>query len=234
MNQPKPPRSSITSLRVHHLRLKAYIVYALLSFYHTVTPPRLIEFKGIKLFIPRGVFDPSIAISSGAIIDVLSELSRALPRGKALDYCCGCGVIGIYMAKVLGYKEVHLFDEDPLALASSTLNSRLNSVSKRVKVLTKEPPYNQYDVIVVNPPYLPLAPRRPKDFLWCGGDKLEIYKLILIKCLSMLKRGGLLVASFSSLSLGAKEFLEKMCRKFMIVTSKHTPFDTVFVALCSK
>ena len=47
---------------------------------------------------------------------------------KLLDLGCGCGVVGIYAAKILGPEHVFLIDTDPTAVAVSKANAVRNEV----------------------------------------------------------------------------------------------------------
>ncbi len=167
------------------------------------------------------------------MISALRTLQRVLPRGKAIDYGCGSGAIGIYIAKYMGFEEVHLLDVDTLALATARINAFINGVLDKVRIVSS-PLYNDYDLAVSNPPYLPLDPQIDIDRCWCGGSTLETYRSIVRSCIKSLRRGGVLLISFSSLTYGAPRVLKSLCASYTIVRSARTPFDTIYVAACVK
>jgi len=204
----------------------------LLRVYHLAKPLTVARFAGLRLCIPRGVFDPRISISTSLVIDFLTRISHRLTKGLALDMGCGTGAIGIFMAKYLGFREVHFFDVDPRALAVTRINIDLNGVSDRAKVLRELNDDVRYDIVVTNPPYLPLRPRDPLDYCWCGGSDLEIFKLMIARGVRLLRRGGFLVTTFSTLSRCAYSYLSTICRKLVIGGSRRTPFDAIYVAIC--
>lgn len=104
-------------------------------------------------------FDVAHTLFSSHQIDEGTDLFlRTLaipPAQRILDLGCGCGVIGIVLARHLPNTEVTMLDRDLLAVRYATHNARLNAVTN-TKVLgsvgLEHAPAGEYDLIVSNIP----------------------------------------------------------------------------------
>jgi len=159
-----------------HPPSRALLVRAALRVYHRLWRPRIVRFAGARLWVPRGVFVPLGTVSSGLLAGIL----RGVARGRRiLDIGCGSGVLSITAALAGG--EAVCYDTSVHALEVARLNARLNGVSGRILV-TGSPEeaveMGPYDLVVSNPPYLPLDPADELDLLWCAGEGLEALREI--------------------------------------------------------
>lgn len=115
------------------------------------------------------VFSPSI--TTGLLLDCLS----VFPGESVCDMGAGTGVLGIMSSK-LGAKSVSFIDIDLVALQMVKKNLLANQIENYELIqsdIFKNVP-GKYDVIVVNLPQLPIAPKyetsiKPKDK--GGGEK---------------------------------------------------------------
>lgn len=124
-------------------------------------------------------------------------------RGKTLlDLCCGTGCIGVSLAKLGGF-EVTFADISPDCLALARENAALNDVSGSF-VLTDMfgNISGSYDMICVNPPYIPTSElaslqaevkREPVLALDGGADGLDFYRRISRDYAAHLNPGGALL-----------------------------------------
>ncbi len=87
----------------------------------------------------------------------LAMLSVVRPQMgmKALDLGCGCGIVGIYLSKVLGSGNVWMCDIDEKAVAASKANAAENGVSPTVVLSDGLSSVTEsgFDLILSNPPY---------------------------------------------------------------------------------
>ena len=78
------------------------------------------------------------------------------PSDKVLDLGCGCGIVGIYAAKLIGEHSVTMTDTDPVAAQTAKQNAIKNNVPA-VTVLCGNAYENVHDtdftLILSNPPY---------------------------------------------------------------------------------
>ncbi len=102
--------------------------------------------------------DPSLFSPGGLDPGTAAMLSCASVTNtdKVLDLGCGYGVVGIYLARLIGSEQVTLCDIDPIAIRLARQNSQINQVSG-VRIIQSDG-FNQiddtgYTLILSNPPY---------------------------------------------------------------------------------
>ena len=126
--------------------------------------------------------------------------------GFILDLCTGSGCLGVLAAKQFERSQVHLSDIDEQALKLAVRNVAANQLERRVTAILSDVfaqlPKHQYDIIIANPPYVPLSeqPVLPSEYkhepahaLFAGEEGLEIAKQILLAANEYLNRGGILL-----------------------------------------
>ncbi len=98
-------------------------------------------------------FSP-LSIDKGTLF-MLSKV-EATPSDKVLDLGCGYGVVGIYIAKLIGDEHVVMSDVSDEAVVLTKNNLQLNGLTD-VRVLQsdglKNIPDNDFTLILSNPPY---------------------------------------------------------------------------------
>ncbi len=104
---------------------------------------------------------------------------RSHPDASALDLCTGSGVLAIAAAQV-GYAPVVAVDVSRAAVATAALNARLNGVhvDARRGDLFSPVVGRRFDLIVVNPPYVPSPLELPRQGLaraWEGGEDGRVF-----------------------------------------------------------
>ena len=161
------------------------------------------EFYSLPFYVESGVLIPRG--DTEILADEVLRLPLKAPR--IADLCCGCGCIGLTLAKNLPESNVSLFDISDIAISVTKKNIELLEI-KNAKVIKKdilnEELTESYDIIASNPPYIPLSDiktldKTVKDYepvtaLTDGGDGLLFYKRLKILCDKYLKKGGMLFA----------------------------------------
>ncbi len=114
-------------------------------------------------------------------------------RGEVLDLCAGTGIIGLNAAKKS--KLVTFVDINPFAIEAIKYNTEKNHIKNYEVVksdLFTELKKRRFDVMYVNPPYLPEKPRKDWEeyALSGGGDGSEITLKIIRDLKGHLKKGG--------------------------------------------
>jgi ribosomal protein L3 glutamine methyltransferase len=127
------------------------------------------------------------------------------PAGKVLDICTGGGGIGIATALLWPDCEVDLADISSDALDLAKKNVALHGLGSRVRTIQSdlfEDIHSRYDLIVANPPYVPVEEydELPAEFgnepplgLISAGNGLQIPLEILRDSVDYLSAEGLLV-----------------------------------------
>jgi len=120
-----------------------------------------------------GVFSPqSIDKGTLAMLSVM-ELSQA---DKVLDLGCGYGVVGIYIAKIIGEQNVVMSDVDTECVNLSKKNAELNGVGGIQTVLSdgfRDITESDFSLILSNPPYHTDF-SVPKHFIEKGFNRLRV------------------------------------------------------------
>jgi 16S rRNA (guanine1207-N2)-methyltransferase len=84
---------------------------------------------------------------------MLLKTIKNFANKDVLDWGCGYGIIGIFLAK-LGAAWVDMTDIDLLAIASSRKNIQINQINNAHVFAAKENlPKKKYDLIISNPPF---------------------------------------------------------------------------------
>lgn len=134
--------------------------------------------------------------------ETLCEEALSIGGKTLLDLCCGTGCIGVSLAKLGGF-EVTFADISPDCIDLARENAALNGVSGSF-VLTDMfgNISGSYDMICVNPPYIPTSElaslqaevkREPVLALDGGADGLDFYRRISRDYAAHLNPGGALL-----------------------------------------
>ncbi len=213
-----------------------YLSRTSLLVFHSVAPlfRRLWRLGDMVFFVPRGVFNPVVSVSSALLV----ELVRRYARGLVVDVGCGSGVLSVAAAKQPRVDLVLGVDSSLVSVAATCVNARLNGVEDRIRcypswrrLLGEVTSRGGADTVIVNPPYLPCDPLLVGEEAWCGGRDLGIALGLLGLGLGLLRDSGVLLASFSSLS-GSRipGFLRSRARCFDKVSRRIGAEEIVAVA----
>lgn len=155
--------------------------------------------------------------------ETLCEEALSIGGKTLLDLCCGTGCIGVSLAKLGGF-EVTFGDISPDCIALARENAALNGVSGSF-VLTDMfgNISGSYDMICVNPPYIPTSElaslqaevkREPVLALDGGADGLDFYRRISRDYAAHLNPGGHMLLE---VGIGQAEGVGAMFRRPRIV-----------------
>ena len=156
-------------------------------------------FYGLEFFVGEGVLIPRQ--DTELLVETALELLRDKQGAQVCDLCCGSGCIAISLAKErqdLDVTAVEKFDKAYGYLTHNiTHNDAKNVMPVKADVTLKS--FGMYDLIVSNPPYIPvtdwetLSPevqKEPETALLGGKDGLEFYRIITSVWKTALKSGG--------------------------------------------
>ncbi len=161
-------------------------------------------FAGLRFQVDSRVLIPRSPIAE--LIETRFQPWLTTKPKAILDLCAGSGCIGIACAKAFPKARVDLGELDAGALAVSQGNIRRHRLSSRVAAVSSDLfralAGRKYDLIVSNPPYVPLAEwkRLPAEYrheprlaLEAGRDGMDIVARILDQAAGHLSPKGLLV-----------------------------------------
>jgi release factor glutamine methyltransferase len=134
------------------------------------------------------------------------KTAPGIPPLRILDVGTGSGAIAVAVAHHLPQAEVTAIDLSAAALAVAQGNAEANKVAGRIRFLEGDllaPVAGEsFDVVVSNPPYVPLADRdslsvevrdyEPALALFAGEDGIDVYRRLIPAASSALASGGLL------------------------------------------
>jgi release factor glutamine methyltransferase len=157
-------------------------------------------FRHIELDVGPGVFIPRP--ETELLVDAVLPHLRTIETPAVVDLCAGSGALALAIAdEVPGARVV--------AVERSFTASRFltkNAAGTSVRVVTgdvRDPEllsalYGRADVVVSNPPYVPLPTEvdpevlaDPHEAVFAGGDGLELLPTIVTRAAMLLKPGGL-------------------------------------------
>lgn len=177
----------------------------------------------------KGVYEP--AEDTWLLLKILTQ-SLPLIKGKTLvDVCTGSGVVGLYLVLKGIVSRAVLIDIDSRAVANAYHNVVLKNARDRVVVarcdLLSCIKNRSVDVIVANPPYLPVEERLLYHDLEAGRTGVEVLSMIIEQASEKLVEKGLLYIVFSSLSSPDRVYSLLVEKGFKInrIVSEHYFFE---------
>ncbi len=136
--------------------------------------PRKYRFKEIKAVVLPGVFFPHFTISTKLLLQFL--VTKNLENKSFLELGCGTGIISVLAAK----KNARVISSDinPTAIKNAKLNATKNGVdiSTYLSDLFVDLPQQQFDFIIINPPYYPKTPETVAEEAWFCGEHFEYFE----------------------------------------------------------
>jgi release factor glutamine methyltransferase len=165
-------------------------------------------FRYLDLEVGPGVFIPRPE-TEGLVDAVLATLD-GVERPLVVDLCAGSGAIGLSIAHEHSRATVHLVERSDAAFEWLARNAAgRDRVHLHHADLAAAPVGldGMVDVVVANPPYVPLDERDlvdpevrdhdPAEALWAGEDGLEVIRRIVDRATLLLRPGGSLVVEHS-------------------------------------
>ncbi len=170
---------------------------------------------------------------------LLLDAIKNLRAGKALEVGCGCGLISMVLA--LNSVEVFAIDVSREACVNTLQNSKRNSLRGIIHVINGDMATAlrrglRFDLIVSNPPYLPVEQSAKEDVSWAAGRDNFLSKKLLENTLPLLSDRGVMLLVQSSLSDmgGLKRLMEKRGFKMEEASHKEFFFERIIVFKISK
>ncbi len=152
---------------------------------------------GVGVLIPRA--------DTETVVEACLEYLKDKQNPEILDLCTGSGCIGITLAAEKADSKVLLLDKYDEALRFAKKNIEKNALRNATAVsgdiFNGDCADGQYDLIVSNPPYIPLSewdmvsPEtqfEPETALKAEENGMEFYRAIIENYKSSLKAGGML------------------------------------------
>ncbi|MGB0886679.1 MAG: methyltransferase [Vicingaceae bacterium] len=141
---------------------------------HYFVKPRTYRYKKIKIKVLPGVFFPHFTLSTKLLLQFLE--TKELHKKTFLELGCGTGIISVFAAQKGA--ETTATDINPKAIENVTLNAKTNHV-KVLSILSDlftAIPQQQFNYIIINPPYYPKKPKNKAEEAWFCGENFEYFE----------------------------------------------------------
>lgn len=190
-------------------------------------------YRGMEFLVHDSVYEPRD--DSFLIADEIYK--HELSGKKVLDVGTGCGILAIISAKE-GAEKVIATDVNSSALADARMNARIQGVEDRIEFRKSDifsDINEKFDLIVSNPPYLPVERGEVLDDLaraWDGGQDGRVFiDRFLAEFKSHLTPTGSYIMVHSSLADNNRtlKILKKSGLTANLVSSKRIQFEELVV-----
>ena len=160
------------------------------------------EFYGLPFFVAPAVLIPRPETEH--LVEKVLELVAAQESPRIVDVGTGSGAIPVALATHLPKAKITSIDLSPEALSVARRNAQRNHMEEKIRFLEGDllDPVREerFEIVVSNPPYVPLADRAEMDVevrehepelaLFAGEDGLEIYRRLVPEAFAVLEQGG--------------------------------------------
>lgn len=153
-------------------KISARLLYPLFRRYQR--KEHLWKHGDIKVKVFPGVFHPGLFFSTRFLMEYLSTLE--LNQKAVHELGAGSGFLSVFCAKA-GAK-VTASDINPTAVKNVTENAAINQVEITVlqSDLYSNIPLQQFDIIIINPPYYMKKPANIDEQAWFCGEDAEYFR----------------------------------------------------------
>lgn len=151
----------------------------------------------MRIFIDAHVYPPSE--DSYLLLDVVKNIKAE----KVLEVGCGCGLISLVLSR--NCMEVFAVDVNKHACMNTLKNLKKNNPSGIIHIIngditTAFRKGSRFNLVVSNPPYLPVEQFSEEDFSWAAGRDNFFSRRLLENALPLLSEDGVMLIVQSSLS----------------------------------
>jgi release factor glutamine methyltransferase len=168
------------------------------------------EFYGLALRVTRDTLIPRP--ETELLVEAVLVFARTqTAKLHILDVGTGTGAIALALATHLPDAEITACDISPAALEVARANAAQHNLTPRITFVESDllnaiPTDQPFNVIVSNPPYIPLADaptlaaevrnHEPHTALFAGPDGLDLYRRLIPQAHSALRPGSLIALEF--------------------------------------
>ena len=220
-------------------KLKLKLIRKALRRYHEKITKHIVKTPyGFNVIIRKGTFSPKYTFSTFSLMNYLDQLFNSLhfiPLGKVSDVGTGSGVLAIFLAKKHRNCNIVATDISFNALLNARENIYYNFVDDKIDLVccSTLTPFrsNSFNLIISNPPYLPIPPKDFLDFMICAGKRMDVVKELIREAYRVLREKGKLIFTLSSLSQidETLTYLTKFNFVYVRREISRTPLDKIFV-----
>ena len=156
---------------------------------------RRYHYNSLELLIKPGIFHPRFFKSTH---NLLSYMETTELEGRTLlDLGTGSGILALYASQKGAI--VTASDINIKAVQNASQNAAINNMSINFihSDLFDNIAHQEYDVIVINPPYYPKDPETDNDYAWYCGEKFEYFQKLFTQLTSYQHPQSLIIISLA-------------------------------------
>lgn len=159
--------------------------------YHRKT--RTYKYNGIAVIVAPEVFPPHLTISTKILLDYLKPLD--LEKKAVLELGCGSGIIALFAASKGA--NVVASDINTVAIEALKKSSENNSIPITIchSDLFETIPQQNFEYIIINPPYYPRIPKNQKEQAWFCGENFEYFEKLFQQLPNRIAKNTLMILS---------------------------------------
>ena len=162
----------MSKLRTLIKRITKPFLSAWLQFYYR--KPRKYSYQDIEVLVHPDVFPPHLTLSTKILLDFISEME--LQNKTFLELGCGCGIISLLASKKGALVRASDINKTALEyLEKASIKNKID-VSCIYSNLFENLKGQQFDFIIINPPYYQKKPNNIKEQAWFCGSDFEYFK----------------------------------------------------------
>lgn len=190
--------------------------------------PRRYVYRDVSVWVVPSVFPPFLTISTKLLLQFIETLP--LKGQKLLELGCGCGVISILAAK--NGAHVTAVDINQAALVALAENASANAVEIDIRQsdLFAALQSDQFDCIIINPPYYPKNPQSIAENAWFCGAHFEYFERLFAQLPAFLGEAETYMILSEDCNLQTiKEIARQNSVAFELVQEKKVMGETNFI-----
>ncbi|MFA9213065.1 MAG: methyltransferase [Candidatus Methylacidiphilales bacterium] len=156
---------------------------------------RIYSYQGVKILVKKGVFHPAFFYSTKLLINYLNQFD--LKDKKLLELGAGSGLISFTSAKKNAI--VTASDISPTAIEGLTENN--NQLGQPITVIESDLfdsfAKQQFDYIIINPPYYPKKAINTEQLAWNCGERFEYFEKLFLQLKAFIHTQSMVLMSLS-------------------------------------
>jgi release factor glutamine methyltransferase len=135
--------------------------------------------EGISIKVKSGVFHPALFFSTKYLLSWLKK--QQLENLSVVELGAGSGLLSIYAAKQNAIVTASDISEN--ACSNVKENAKKDNVKMEIiqSDLFTDIPWQQFDLILINPPYYPKNPVAENEYAWFCGEHFEYFEKLFFQ-----------------------------------------------------
>ena len=144
-----------------------------------ISKQRKYTYEGITVQINEEVFPPKFTISTKILLEYIKPLD--LKDKSFLELGCGSGIISLFAASKGATVTASDINQTAITILKEAAINNEISLNVMYSDLFESLQNQQFDYIIINPPYYPKAPQNDKERAWFCGENFEYFEKLFLQ-----------------------------------------------------